>query len=185
MVAPCATALALRHATREAISICDGLKISGAGTAWFLRGSRLHPSSGAGTPPVPTGRTATPEIVRAYMSHHHGMALVSIVNLLREDIMVRRFHREPIVRPLNCCRNAFPKARCRTGCRTVRWTPIPHRRSRRSPFGDTGSEHECVPDTGAVERIAHQSGHQRRWRERYSGEGKSVTRPARSGRATG
>ncbi|MFN7984585.1 MAG: glucoamylase family protein [Vicinamibacterales bacterium] len=99
VVAPYATALALRHATREAISNLRRIEdLGGRGPLGFYEALDYTRRQGAGTPPVPTGRTATPEIVRAYMSHHHGMALVSIVNLLREDIMVRRFHREPIVK---------------------------------------------------------------------------------------
>jgi len=34
-------------------------------------------------------------IVKSYMSHHQGMILISINNLLNKDIMVNRFHRDP------------------------------------------------------------------------------------------
>ncbi|MHB1676880.1 MAG: GH36-type glycosyl hydrolase domain-containing protein [Sulfuriferula sp.] len=34
-------------------------------------------------------------VVKAYMAHHQGMSLVSIDNVLNENIMRRRFHREP------------------------------------------------------------------------------------------
>lgn len=34
-------------------------------------------------------------IVKAWMSHHQGMALLAIDNCLNDDIMVRRFHRDP------------------------------------------------------------------------------------------
>ena len=37
-------------------------------------------------------------IVRAYMSHHQGMTLVSIANVLNNGVMRSRFHAEPIVR---------------------------------------------------------------------------------------
>ena len=37
-------------------------------------------------------------IVRAYMSHHQGMTLVSIANVLNDGAMRSRFHAEPIVR---------------------------------------------------------------------------------------
>ena len=37
-------------------------------------------------------------IVKSYMSHHQGMILISINNLLNEDIMVNRFHRDPEMR---------------------------------------------------------------------------------------
>jgi cyclic beta-1,2-glucan synthetase len=36
-------------------------------------------------------------IVRAYMAHHQGMALMALANVLRDGVMRARFHREPIV----------------------------------------------------------------------------------------
>ncbi len=36
-------------------------------------------------------------IVKNYMAHHQGMALVSISNILNNDLMLERFHREPII----------------------------------------------------------------------------------------
>jgi cyclic beta-1,2-glucan synthetase len=37
-------------------------------------------------------------VVRTYMSHHQGMVLVALANVLRHNVMVRRFHRDPRVR---------------------------------------------------------------------------------------
>ena len=37
-------------------------------------------------------------IVRAYMTHHQGMTLVALVNVLRGAVMRERFHAEPIIR---------------------------------------------------------------------------------------
>ncbi len=37
-------------------------------------------------------------IVRSYMAHHQGMILLSLVNYLHDNIMVRRFHADPQVR---------------------------------------------------------------------------------------
>jgi len=34
-------------------------------------------------------------IVHSYMVHHHGMSLLSILNYLQNDVMVRRFHTDP------------------------------------------------------------------------------------------
>lgn len=45
---------------------------------------------------VPEGKDVA--IVRAYMSHHQGMTLVSIANVLNHGLMRDRFHAEPIVR---------------------------------------------------------------------------------------
>ena len=45
---------------------------------------------------VPKGRRL--QVVRCYMVHHQGMGLIALVNCLLGNIMVRRFHAEPIVR---------------------------------------------------------------------------------------
>lgn len=37
-------------------------------------------------------------IVKTYMAHHQGMSLVSISNMIHANIMVKRFHREPIIK---------------------------------------------------------------------------------------
>ncbi|CAN5782317.1 hypothetical protein BH23GEM11_BH23GEM11_15790 [soil metagenome] len=37
----------------------------------------------------------TPLVVRSYMSHHHGMILAALGNLLTEDRLVERVHRDP------------------------------------------------------------------------------------------
>jgi cyclic beta-1,2-glucan synthetase len=44
---------------------------------------------------VPEGASAA--IVRAFMSHHQGMALVGIANALHDGAMRQRFHAEPII----------------------------------------------------------------------------------------
>src|SRR5205085_1165688 len=36
-------------------------------------------------------------LIRAFMAHHQGMSLVALDNLLRRDVMQRRFHAEPLV----------------------------------------------------------------------------------------
>lgn len=40
----------------------------------------------------------THAIVRSYMAHHQGMILVSLLNYLHHDLMVHRFHADPLVR---------------------------------------------------------------------------------------
>lgn len=45
---------------------------------------------------VPEGKDVA--IVRAYMSHHQGMSLVAIANVLNDGVMRSRFHAEPIIR---------------------------------------------------------------------------------------
>ena len=39
--------------------------------------------------------TLRPRLVRTWMSHHQGMALLAINNALNDDIMVKRFHADP------------------------------------------------------------------------------------------
>ncbi|HTL60005.1 MAG TPA: glucoamylase family protein [Nitrospira sp.] len=45
---------------------------------------------------VPEGKDVA--IIRAYMSHHQGMSLVAIANVLNDGVMRSRFHAEPMVR---------------------------------------------------------------------------------------
>ncbi len=45
---------------------------------------------------VPEGQDVA--VVRAYMSHHQGMSLVAIANVLNDGVMRSRFHAEPIAR---------------------------------------------------------------------------------------
>ncbi|MDP9002180.1 MAG: cellobiose phosphorylase, partial [Myxococcota bacterium] len=44
---------------------------------------------------VPVGHSYS--VVRSYMAHHQGMALVAINNFLNDQIMVERFHSDPLV----------------------------------------------------------------------------------------
>lgn len=39
-------------------------------------------------------------LVKSYMAHHQGMSLVSLDNLLSDNIMQKRFHKEPIIRSI-------------------------------------------------------------------------------------
>ncbi|MDO9182604.1 MAG: glucoamylase family protein, partial [Bacteriovorax sp.] len=36
-------------------------------------------------------------LVKTYMAHHQGMSLVSISNMIHDSLMLKRFHREPII----------------------------------------------------------------------------------------
>ena len=42
---------------------------------------------------LPVGQTVGR--VRSYMAHHHGMSMVALVNVLQDEVMVRRFHADP------------------------------------------------------------------------------------------
>ena len=37
-------------------------------------------------------------VVKSYMAHHQGMSLVALTNVLLDEVMPRRFHREPMVK---------------------------------------------------------------------------------------
>jgi cyclic beta-1,2-glucan synthetase len=37
-------------------------------------------------------------IVKTYMAHHQGMSLVSISNIVHNSVMIKRFHKEPIIK---------------------------------------------------------------------------------------
>src|SRR5262249_25838471 len=37
-------------------------------------------------------------VVRSYMAHHQGMSLLALTNAVLANVMVRRFHAEPMVR---------------------------------------------------------------------------------------
>ncbi len=44
---------------------------------------------------LPEGQSSV--LIRAFMTHHQGMSLVSLANALQEDLMERRFHADPMV----------------------------------------------------------------------------------------
>ena len=90
VVAPYATALALPVRPAEAIAnlrrlIADEmLGAYGLYEAVDYTAARLRPGQRR-------------EIVRSYMAHHQGMSLLSLTNVLRDEVMQRRFHAEPLV----------------------------------------------------------------------------------------
>jgi cyclic beta-1,2-glucan synthetase len=90
VVAPYATALAAMFAPRSAIRNFQRLAAEGA------RGSLGYYEAIDYTPErVPQGSRSA--VVRAYMAHHQGMTILSLANVLLDDVMQRRFHRVPIV----------------------------------------------------------------------------------------
>jgi cyclic beta-1,2-glucan synthetase len=91
VVAPYAVALAAMINPMEAVQGFGRLaEAGGRGTYGFYEALDY-----TGTR-VPEGKEVA--IVRAYMSHHQGMTLVSIANVLNNGVMRSRFHAEPIVR---------------------------------------------------------------------------------------
>ncbi len=91
VVAPYATVLALPIRPFEALRNIEGLEALRARGRYGLFESidftqaRLAPG-------------VTHEVVQSYMAHHHAMSLVSLLNVLHDNIMVSRFHADPRVK---------------------------------------------------------------------------------------
>src|ERR1019366_325034 len=91
VIAPYATALAAMVEPSAAVENLGRLaQEGGQGVYGFYEaldytGSRL-----------PEGKNVA--VIRAYMAHHQGMALVAAANVLNDGVMQSRFHAEPIVR---------------------------------------------------------------------------------------
>lgn len=91
VVAPYASLLALSLRPREVMENIARLdELHMLGTHGF------YESIDFSTARLPIG--AAHAIVREYMAHHQGMILLSLVNYLQDNIMVRRFHADPVVR---------------------------------------------------------------------------------------
>ncbi len=90
VVSPYSTALAAMVEPRAALDNMRRLVREGALTAYGFHESidytkdRLQPDQKSA-------------IIKAFMTHHQGMILVSLDNLLNERVMQRRFHSEPLV----------------------------------------------------------------------------------------
>ncbi|MDH5319746.1 MAG: protein ndvB [Nitrospira sp.] len=91
VVAPYATALAAMINPMEATQGFGRLADAGGRGAYGFYEALDY----TGTR-VPEGTDVA--IVRAYMSHHQGMTVVAIANVLNDGVMRNRFHAEPIVR---------------------------------------------------------------------------------------
>jgi cyclic beta-1,2-glucan synthetase len=100
VVAPYATALAAMLEPAEAVRNLRRLARQGLEGAYgyyesidytHRRGDEVE---GIGA----RARPGTGAVVRAYMAHHQGMALVSFANVLLGDVMVKRFHADPRVK---------------------------------------------------------------------------------------
>jgi cyclic beta-1,2-glucan synthetase len=88
VVAPYASLMALSLATGKVLDNYQRLRAMGmVGLYGLYEAVDLTPSR------LPLGQTAAR--VRSYMAHHHGMSMVSMVNALDDEVMVRRFHADP------------------------------------------------------------------------------------------
>ncbi|HEY2963409.1 MAG TPA: glucoamylase family protein [Pyrinomonadaceae bacterium] len=90
VVAPYATMLAAPINANAAISNLRRLEKEGAlGNFGFYEAIDYTPER------LPESQKSV--LIRAFMTHHQGMSLVSLTNLLYDDVMERRFHSEPTV----------------------------------------------------------------------------------------
>ncbi|QEH38872.1 N,N'-diacetylchitobiose phosphorylase [Aquisphaera giovannonii] len=91
VVAPYATLMATMIAPREALANLRRLTREGAeGPYGYYEAIDFTPARlSAGQPSA---------VVKSYMAHHQGMSLVALTNVLRGEVMPRRFHADPTVR---------------------------------------------------------------------------------------
>ena len=100
VVAPYATALAALVDPEEAVANLRRLKKHALlGRYGFYESIDYTRRAGTESEHEDAGvaERARGHIVKAYLAHHQGMTLLSLVNLLREDVMVKRFHLDPRV----------------------------------------------------------------------------------------
>lgn len=90
VVAPYATMLALEVAPDEALKNLRRLQKEGA-----LGPYGFYESIDYTAERLPEGQKSV--LIRAFMTHHQGMSLVSLANVLYEDLVERRFHADPAV----------------------------------------------------------------------------------------
>src|SRR5512147_2086641 len=90
VVAPYATALGAMLEPEAAVRNFARLSAAGASGPYGFREALDY------TPRrLPEG--ASVAVVKSYMAHHQGMALVALGNILNDRAMVERFHADPIV----------------------------------------------------------------------------------------
>ncbi|WP_411829244.1 GH36-type glycosyl hydrolase domain-containing protein [Pandoraea sputorum] len=91
VIAPYATVLAAMYDVPHAIANLKRLDTAGArGVFGYYDAVDYTPSR------LPGDCAAVP--VRTYMAHHQGMSLVALANVLFDDVMRQRFHRQAVVR---------------------------------------------------------------------------------------
>ena len=100
VVAPYATALAAPLRPREAVANLRRLAPLGLrgefGMLEAIDYTAREAEAGERVPHADRGQRGT--VIQTYMSHHQGMTLVALANVLFNDVMVRRFHSDPRVK---------------------------------------------------------------------------------------
>ncbi|HSB87140.1 MAG TPA: glucoamylase family protein, partial [Ilumatobacteraceae bacterium] len=90
VIAPYATALAAMVRPEAAVMNFDQLSKEGASGRFGFREALDYTARR-----LPEG--ASVAVVQSYMAHHQGMALVAIGNVVNHNVMVERFHADPVV----------------------------------------------------------------------------------------
>ncbi|MGI8836691.1 MAG: GH36-type glycosyl hydrolase domain-containing protein [Pyrinomonadaceae bacterium] len=90
VVSPYATLLAAEINPRAAMENVRRLEKTGA-----LGAFGFYESIDYTAERLPQGQTFV--LIRAFMTHHQGMSLISLSNLIQDDRMERRFHADPVV----------------------------------------------------------------------------------------
>jgi len=174
VVAPYATALAAMIQPEAAVRNFARLTNAGASDRYGFREALDY------TPRrLPEG--ASVAIVKSYMAHHQGMALVALGNVLNDRAMVERFHADPIVEATELLLQermprdvlvARPRAEEVKSAADVRDLVPPVLRRFTSPHGSTPRTHLLSNGRYAVMVTAAGSGYSRwgdvavtRWRE--------------------
>jgi cyclic beta-1,2-glucan synthetase len=97
VVAPYATALATLVEPAAAATNLQRLVREGAEGRFGFYESLDYSGRNQTPESTPARRARRPELVRAFFSHHQGMSLVALANILCDDVFVRRFHADPRV----------------------------------------------------------------------------------------
>jgi len=174
VVAPYATALGAMIQPKAAVRNFARLSNAGAGGRYGFREALDYTARR-----LPEG--AAVAIVKSYMAHHQGMALVALGNVLNDRAMVERFHADPIVEATELLLQeriprdvlvARPRAEEVRSAADVRDLVPPVVRRFTSPHGSIPQTHVLSNGRYAVMVTAAGSGYSRwrdvavtRWRE--------------------
>jgi cyclic beta-1,2-glucan synthetase len=174
VVAPYATALAAMIQPEAAVRNFARLSNAGASGQYGFREALDYTARR-----LPEG--ASVAVVKSYMAHHQGMALVALGNVINDRAMVERFHADPIVEATELLLQermprdvlvARPRAEEVKSAADVRDLVPPVLRRFTSPHGSTPRTHLLSNGRYAVMVTAAGSGYSRwrdvavtRWRE--------------------
>jgi len=99
VIAPYACVLALRFRPRQVMDNLDAIEELGAsGMYGLFEAIDFHPLRGEESVPDLRGAPRAYAVVRSHMAHHQGMILAALDNALNGDVLVERFHAEPLVK---------------------------------------------------------------------------------------